>query len=78
MNGENEQSTVIRVTEPSIYEWSRRDMHVILPAVLFALTSQVVPYTLERLELNVAVDYEHKRVDGVARLTIRNTSRESS
>jgi hypothetical protein len=51
-------------------------MHALAPALLFALTTQVVPYTLERLELNIAVDYEHQRVDGVERLTIRNMSRE--
>ena len=47
-------------------------MHAI--ALLFALTIHPVPYTLERLELNLTVDYQQKRIDGGARLTVRNTS----
>ena len=44
---------------------------MILPALLFAAA---VPYSLQRLELNLVVDYEQERIDGTARLTIRNDS----
>jgi hypothetical protein len=43
-------------------------------AILFALAAQTIPFSLDRLELNLAVDYEHERIDGVARLTVRNVS----
>ena len=48
-------------------------MHI-LAAVLLSVAAQSVPLTLERLELNLRVDYEHERVAGIARLTVRNAS----
>ena len=50
-------------------------MHMIA-AVLLAVAAQTVPFTLERLELDLNVDYARERVDGVARLTVRNTSQQ--
>ncbi|HEX9162774.1 MAG TPA: hypothetical protein VF980_13800, partial [Thermoanaerobaculia bacterium] len=49
---------------------------LILASLLFAAAANAVPFTLERLELDLAVDYEHERIDGTARLTVRNTSAE--
>ncbi|HEX9163132.1 MAG TPA: hypothetical protein VF980_15615 [Thermoanaerobaculia bacterium] len=51
---------------------------LILASLLFAAAANAVPFTLERLELDLAVDYEHERIDGTARLTVRNTSTESA
>lgn len=48
-------------------------MHTILPALLLA-AAQAVPFTLDRLELDLQVDHEKERVEGVARLTVRNVS----
>ena len=48
-------------------------MHTILSALLLA-AAQAVPFTLDRLELDLQVDHEKERVEGVARLTVRNVS----
>ena len=42
-------------------------MHI-LAAVLLSVAAQSLPLTLERLELNLRVDYEHERIAGIARL----------
>lgn len=48
-------------------------MHPVIPALLLA-AAQAVPLTLDRLELDLRVDHENERVEGTARLTVRNVS----
>ena len=48
-------------------------MHPIFPAFLLAAV-QAVPFTLDRLELDLHVDHGNERVEGLERLTVRNIS----
>jgi hypothetical protein len=48
-------------------------MHPILPALILA-AAQAFPLTLDHLELDLRVDHESERVQGMARLTVRNVS----
>lgn len=48
-------------------------MHIVAAALL-ALSMQTTPFTLEHLDLDLNVDYQAERIDGVARMTIRNNS----
>lgn len=45
-----------------------------MAAVLFVFSMQAVPFTLEHLDLDLNVNYQAERIDGVARMTIRNNS----
>ena len=49
-------------------------MHTLAAAILFAISTQAVPFSLEHFGLDVNVDYQKERVSGVAQLTIRNIS----
>ncbi len=48
-------------------------MHLAIPA-LFLAAAQAVPFTLDRLELDLRVDHANARVEGTARLGVRNAS----
>ena len=48
-------------------------MHPIFPAFLLAAV-QAVPFTLDRLELDLHVDHGNERVEGLEHLTVRNVS----
>src|ERR1700686_2163935 len=47
-------------------------MHAVALWLFLAATS--IPVSLQHLQLDVAVDYKTERIDGVARLTIKNAT----
>jgi aminopeptidase N len=50
-------------------------MHLAFPALVLAAAQAVpVPLTLDRFELDLNVDHENERVEGTARLAVRNVS----
>jgi hypothetical protein len=46
--------------------YDRERMHTLL-ALLLSVAAQSVPFTLERLELNLRVDYQQERIAGVVK-----------
>ncbi len=47
---------------------------LLLTLQTFPLYAQTIPVVLERMELDLAVDYDAERIDGTARLTVSNVS----